>query len=229
MARHHLIASDATIRAVKSGHARDRLSDGSGLYLKLFVKGGSHGWRLDYSIDGRRNTISLGTYPEISLSLARQKAEELRKLIGEGTDPSLARKQAREERIKRRTAEQRSADGLPPLGSFEAVAREWYAKNKPTWAASHSSKVIRRLEVDVFPWIGLKPVSEIRPMDVLAVLRRVEKRGAIETTHRVQQNCGHPSSTVPDSRAPSESIESMSCKRKTPTLVMARFKFFGVI
>ena len=190
MAHHHLIASDATIRAVKPGHPRDRLNDGSGLHLKLFVKGGSHGWRFDYSLDGRRNTISLGTYPQTGLSAARKKAEELRKLISEGTDPSLIRKQAREERVKRRTAEQRTAAGLPPLDSFEAVAREWYAKNKPTWAPSHSSKILRRLEVDVFPWIGLKPVNAIRPMDILAVLRRVEERGAIETTHRVQQNCG---------------------------------------
>ena len=190
MAHHHLIASDATIRAVKPGHPRDRLNDGSGLHLKLFVKGGSHGWRFDYSLDGRRNTISLGTYPQTGLSAARKKAEELRKLISEGTDPSLIRKQAREERVKRRTAEQRTAAGLPPLDSFEAVAREWYAKNKPTWAPSHSAKILRRLEVDVFPWIGLKPVNAIRPMDILAVLRRVEERGAIETTHRVQQNCG---------------------------------------
>ena len=124
MAHHHLIASDATIRAVKPGHPRDRLNDGSGLHLKLFVKGGSHAWRFDYSLDGRRNTISLGTYPQIGLSAARKKAEELRKLISDGTDPSLVRKPAREERIKRRTAEQRTADGLPPLDSFEAVARE---------------------------------------------------------------------------------------------------------
>ena len=121
MAYPHLIASNATIKAVKPGDARDRLSDGAGLYLKLFVKGGSHGWRLDYSVAGQRNTISLGTSPQIGLSAARKKAEELRKLISDGTDPSLVRKQAREERIKQRTAEQRSADGLPPLGSFEAV------------------------------------------------------------------------------------------------------------
>ena len=106
---------------MKPGDARDRLSDGAGLYLKLFVKGGSHGWRLDYSVAGQRNTISLGTSPQIGLSAARKKAEELRKLISDGTDPSLVRKQAREERIKQRTADQRSADGLPPLGSFEAV------------------------------------------------------------------------------------------------------------
>lgn len=79
---------------------------------------------------------------------------------------------------------------MPAINSFEEVAREWHTKNVPTWALSHSSKIIRRLEQDVFPWIGAKPVSAIRPTDVLALLKRVEDRGAIETTHRVQQNCG---------------------------------------
>ena len=90
----------------------------------------------------------------------------------------------------RRTAAQRVTAGLPPIDSFEAVAREWHDKNVQAWAPSHSSKIIRRLEQDVFPWIGAKPISTIRPTDLLSLLRRVEERGAIETTHRVQQNCG---------------------------------------
>lgn len=186
----HLIASNATIKAIKPGDARSRLRDGAGLYLRLFVNGGSHGWRFDYSFNGRRNTLSMGTYPETSLSLARKKADEARKLVSAGTDPSDLRKEVRAERVLRRTAQQRSAAGLPPIDSFEAVAREWHTKNEPTWAPSHSSKIIRRLEQDVFPWIGAKPVGTIRPTELLALLKRVEERGAIETTHRVQQNCG---------------------------------------
>jgi integrase len=186
----HLIASNATIKSIKRGDARSRLSDGAGLYLRLFVNGGSHGWRFDYSFNGRRNTLSLGTYPDTSLSLARKKAEDARKLVSAGTDPSDLRKEIRSERTMRRTAEQRTAAGLPPIDSFEAVAREWHAKSEPTWAPSHSSKIIRRLELDVFPWIGAKAVSAIRPTELLSLLKRVEERGAIETTHRVQQNCG---------------------------------------
>jgi hypothetical protein len=186
----HLIASNATIKSIKRGDDRNRLSDGAGLYLRLFVNGGSHGWRFDYSFNGRRNTLSLGTYPETSLSLARKKAGDARKLVSTGTDPSDLRKEIRNERTMRRTAEQRTAAGLPPIDSFEAVAREWHGKSAPTWAASHSSKIIRRLEQDVFPWIGAKPVSAIRPTELLSLLKRVEERGAIETTHRVQQNCG---------------------------------------
>jgi hypothetical protein len=70
---HHLISSNATIKAVKPGDARNRLADGAGLYLRLFVKGGSHGWRFDYSLNRRRNRLSLGTYPSTGLSLARKR------------------------------------------------------------------------------------------------------------------------------------------------------------
>jgi len=186
----HLILSNATIKAIKNNDPRRRLSDGDGLYLRLFVNGGSHAWRFDYTFDGRRNTLSLGTYPTTTLSAARQKAEEARRVVDRGVDPSQLRKAARAKVVERREAATRAEAGLPPVDSFEAVAREWYEKNAPNWAATHSEKIIRRLERDVFPWIGKKPVASIRPADLLELLRRVESRGAIETTHRVQQNCG---------------------------------------
>jgi len=186
----HLISSDATIKAIKLGDPRARLTDGAGLYLRLFVKGGSHGWRFDYVLHQRRNTLSLGTYPKVGLSAARKKAQEARKLVSEGIDPSDQRKAVKAEAIQKRTAEKRAAAGLPPENSFEAAAREWYTKNAASWAASHSSKILGRLERDVFPWIGSRPIGDIQPLDLLAVLKRVEERGAIETTHRVQQNCG---------------------------------------
>jgi hypothetical protein len=115
--------------------------------------------------------------------LARKKADEARKLVSAGTDPSDVRKQGRGELALRRIEEQRASAGLPPIDSFEAVAREWHSKNAPTWAHSHSSKIIRKLQQDVFPWIGAKPVGAIRPMELLTLLKRVEERGAIETTH----------------------------------------------
>ena len=93
----HLISGDAAIRAVKAGNSRARLTDGDGLYLKLFVKGGSHGWRIDYSFAGKRNTLSLGTYPDVGLAAARRKAEEVRGLVADGQDPSGARKSEKSE------------------------------------------------------------------------------------------------------------------------------------
>src|SRR5450631_926025 len=189
----HLIPSNLTIKAIKAIKANDdrtRLSDGDGLYLLLFVKGGSHSWRFDYTFDGRRKTLSFGTYPDTTLSLARKKADDARQQVRSGIDPSDVRKAAKKVIERRRNADQLAAEGLPPIDSFEAVAREWYEKNARNWAATHSEKIIRRLERDVFPWIGKKPVASIRPADLLELLRRVESRGAIETTHRVQQNCG---------------------------------------
>lgn len=186
----HLIPSAATVRAIKPGDSRRRLSDGAGLYLLLFVKGGSHGWRLDYSFRGTRKTLSLGTYPAISLSAARQEAERARQLIAAGTDPSDLRQQAKHSAAKQRQIEALVEAGLPVPESFEAVAREWYAKYQPSWAASHAEKIIRRLERDVFPWLGGKAIQTIKPPELLDILKRVEARGAIETTHRVQQNCG---------------------------------------
>lgn len=185
----HLIPSNATIKAIKPGDPRQRLSDGSGLYLLLFVKGGAHGWRFDYTIGAKRKTLSLGTYPATSLALARQQAQEARKQVREGVDPSEVRQAKRAEVITQRKLAELAEAGIAPPGSFEAVAREWFTKNEPTWAESHSEKIIRRLERDVFPWIGNRPVGELKPGDILAVLKRVEERGAIETTHRVQQNC----------------------------------------
>lgn len=186
----HLIPSHATIKNIRPTDERKRLSDGAGLYLLLFVKGGSHGWRLDYTVDGRRKTLSLGTYPTTSLSLARKQAEEARRMVREGVDPSGTRKAARAERVRQRVVEDMAAAGLPPIDSFEAVAREWYGKHSPQWAPSHAEKIIRRLERDVFPWIGQKNVGAIVPTELLTLLKRVEARGALETTHRVQQNCG---------------------------------------
>jgi len=186
----HLISSDATIKAIKQGDLRQRINDGAGLYLRLFVNGGSHGWRFDYSINGRRNTLSFGTYPVTSLAFARKQADEARRKVREGIDPATERKETRAEVTRARAADRLAKAGLPPVDSFEQVAREWFEKHSPNWAASHSEKIIRRLERDVFPWLGATTIRSIAPKDVLAVLRRVEERGALETTHRVQQNCG---------------------------------------
>lgn len=186
----HLIASNATIQAIKPGDARKRLGDGAGLYLLLFVKGGSHGWRLDYAFQGKRKTLSLGTYPATGLSLARKQAADARRKLREGIDPSGERQAKRAEAETKRMLAELAEAGIAPPGSFEAVAREWFAKNKPTWATSHSEKIIRRLERDVFPWIGKQAIGSIKPGEILELLKRVQERGAIETTHRIQQNCG---------------------------------------
>jgi integrase len=154
-----------------------RLFDGGGLYLEVSPKGGKL-WRLKYRFDRKEKRLSLGRYPEISLADARKRREAARELIAHGVDPSEERKAKRAERDARLS------------NTFEAVAREWFEKQAANWAPSHSDKIKLRLENDVFPWLGKRPVAEVAAPEILKVLRRIEGRGAVDTAHRVHQNCG---------------------------------------
>jgi integrase len=169
--------TDVAIRRAKPSDKAVRMFDGDGLYLELAPAGGKW-WRLKYRYGGKEKRLSLGVYPDVGLREARERRDAARKLLVNGVDPADARQA---EKASRATA---------GSNSFEAVAREWYAKNKEHWAPSHSDKIIRRLERDVFPWLGMKHVGAIKPPELLMLLKRVESRGALETAHRVQQNCG---------------------------------------
>lgn len=186
----HLIPGDKTIQAVKVGDGQTRLSDGDGLYLLLFVKGGAHGWRFDYGFGGKRKTLSLGTYPDTGLKVARAKADEFRKLLATGSDPSTVRKVSKAEQKASIEAEVRDDQGLPPVGSFEAVAREWVAEiHQAKVSPNHAARTLIRFEQDVFPWVGRVGINELSAPELLKVLRRVESRGAIETAHRAKDAC----------------------------------------
>ena len=186
-----LISGDVTIRAIKPGDSRGRLSDGDGLYLKLFVKGGSHGWRLDYTVDGVRKTLSLGTYPDTGLALARKKADGARAIVSGGVDPSDVRKAAKVEAQRVRQAKSLADAGLPAIDSFEAVAHEWLEQvHAAKVSDGQRERTQLRLEREVFPWLGRQPLAGIKAPAVLECLRRVEARGALGTAHRVKQACG---------------------------------------
>ena len=188
MAR-HLIASDLVLKRTKPQANTQRISDGDGLYL-LLKPDGAKWWRFDYSIAGKRKTLSLGVYPDTSLAFARQRADEARVLVAAGTDPSDVRKAKKVDQAVQREAEHRIESGIPPVDSFEEVAREWFEKHAVNWSDTHSIKIIRRLEVDVFPWIGKRTIGEIEPPELLGAMRRIEARGALETAHRALANCG---------------------------------------
>ena len=190
MAR-YLIRSDRTLAVIRTGDPRRRISDGDGLFILLFVKGGSHGWRFSYSYHGKRKMISLGTYPDTGLKLAREKADAARKLLAEGTDPSQNRKAEKAAMRAQWALEEREARGLPPLDAFESLAREWFEVRCESWAPSYSQKIIERLERDIFPRLGRVRVDAITPPMLLEVLRRIEERGVIETAHRALDNCNH--------------------------------------
>ncbi|MCO5118775.1 MAG: integrase arm-type DNA-binding domain-containing protein [Burkholderiaceae bacterium] len=169
--------TDKAIRNAKPGPKPVRLADERGLYLEVTPSGGKW-WRFRYRHGGKEKLLSMGTYPDTGLAQARERRDEARKLLADGIDPSEHRKATKAMRAER------------DANSFEAVAREWYAKMAPTWAASHGDKVIRRLERDVFPWIGGRPVADVTAPELLVVLRRIESRGTIETAHRALQNAG---------------------------------------
>jgi len=169
--------TDSAIRATKPADKPIKLFDERGLLLLVGPSGGKW-WRFRYRFDGKHKSLSMGVYPDVSLAKARERRDEARKLLADGIDPSKNRKAQKAARADRNA------------NSFEVVAREWFAKFKPNWVEAHSDKVIRRLERDVFPWIGGDPIAEVRAPDLLACLRRVESRGTVETAHRALQSCG---------------------------------------
>jgi integrase len=169
--------TDVKVRTTKSQEKAFKLSDEKGLFLYVTPNGGKY-WRLKYRYLGKEKLLALGVYPDVTLALARERRDDARKLLATEIDPGEHRKV-----MKTATAD-RAAN------SFELVAREWFAKHSSNWVASHTDKIIRRLERDIFPWLGAKPIAEITPPDLLTALRRIESRGAIETAHRAMGNCG---------------------------------------
>lgn len=169
--------TDLFVRQVKPEAKPRKYADGRGLYLYVSPAGGKW-WRLAYRFDGKQKQLSLGVYPDVGLKEARERRDAARALLANGVDPSENRKAAK------------AARAAQTENSFETVAREWYAKQRESWNESHGTRILRRLERDVFPWIGGKPIADVTAPDLLSVARRIEKRGAVETAHRALQNCG---------------------------------------
>lgn len=165
--------TEMVIKNTKPAAKAQRLFDGGGLYLEVAPSGGKL-WRLKYRVDGREKRLSLGVYPTTTLKEARTKREDAKRLLANGIDPGAAKK-----------AEKESS-----AGTFEAIAREWLEKYSSSWSPGHSDKILRRLERDIFPWLGQRPINQITPPELLTALRRVEERGVIETAHRARANCG---------------------------------------
>jgi integrase len=169
--------ADVAIRNAKPKERPWKLFDGGGLFLEITPSGGKL-WRFKYRFGGKEKLLAVGIWPDVSLTAARRKREEARELLAQGIDPSEARKA---ERLRRKTLAE---------NTFEAIAREWDARHLSTRAKSHRDKVIRRLELYVFPYLGARPVAEITAADILACVRRVEALNKLETAHRTLQAIG---------------------------------------
>jgi len=174
--------TDVKVRNEKAGEKQKKLFDGDGLFLLIMPPGkktpnGSKCWRLKYRFGGKEKLLALGTYPEVSLSDARDRRSEARKLLANGIDPGEERKT------------KKALDADNAANTFEVVARDWYDKNKQGWSGGHSTTVLSYLEKNAFPVIGKRPISTITSPDVLKMLQDIESRKAISTAHRVRAIC----------------------------------------
>jgi integrase len=169
--------TDTTIRTAKPGAKPAKLFDERGLFL-LVTPTGAKWWRFRFRFDGKEKLLSLGVYPDVGLKDARDRRDAARKLLSAGVDPGENRKATKAARQDR------------AANSFEVIAREWYAQEAPGWAEHHGDRILRRFERDVFPWIGGRPIADLNAPEILAAMRRIESRGALETAHRALSNCG---------------------------------------
>ncbi len=165
--------TELAIRKAKATEKPQKLFDSGGLYLEVPPRGNKR-WRLKYRYEGKEKLISLGLYPTITLSEARVRRDEAKKLLAHGIDPSQERQATQ------------AAKFASESGRFEIVAREWFSKFQSQWAESHAKVNMQRLERDVFPWLGDRPIAEITAPEVLETLNRIVQRGSVETAHRVR-------------------------------------------
>jgi integrase len=154
-----------------------KISDSGGLHL-LVQPNGSKLWRLAYRSSGKQKTLALGAYPAVPLVEARRRRDAAKQQLANGVDPGIAKKE--EKRVTR----------LAIANQFEGVAREWFAARLKSWMPSYSERLMRRLEADIFPAIGSRPISSIEPPEVLSAVRAIEDRGAIELAKRLLQVTG---------------------------------------
>jgi len=167
--------SDMKVQKAKSKDKPVTLFDGGGLFLMVTPTGGKL-WRFKYRFDGKEKKLAFGSYPEISLLDARKRRDEARSQIAHGIDPGAVRKAQKQAKIEE-------------TETFEIIAREWQEKFKSKWQEEYADKIMRRMELNVFPLIGLRPIKNIKAPELLAVLRRVESRDALELAHRIRNLC----------------------------------------
>lgn len=168
-----------TARQVDTSKAKDKpykLSDGGGLYL-LVNPNGARYWRLKYRVAGKEKSLALGVYPDVSLADARQKRAEAKKVLAAGGDPGQEKQ------------EKKHARAMAVSSSFERLALEWHEHKSMNWSAGYASDILEYLRKDIFPYIGSRSITDIKPVDMLAVLRKMEQRGVLDKLKKTRQAC----------------------------------------
>ena len=165
--------TDTVIRKAKAKDVPYRISGGGGLYISITPAGGKL-WRWKYRFDGREKLMSFGTYPDVPLSLARERHSEARKLLATGVDPMSQRKAAK----------------AAAENSFEAVSKQWLQHWKHGKSPRHADYVERRIESDILPCLGARPIGEIEAPEIVAMVKAIEKRGARDIAKRSLETTG---------------------------------------
>jgi len=168
--------TDIAIRTAKSKDKAYKLYDAGGLYLGIQPNGGKW-WRYEYRFGGKRKLLALGVYPDVSLANARERHADARKMLAAGNDPSQVKQEAKRIAI------------LKSENTLEAIAREWHENSLNTWTPKHAENVIKRLEGDIFPKLGNRPINQISAPELLSTLRLIEKRGALDLCRTIAQYC----------------------------------------
>ncbi|AYH06835.1 tyrosine-type recombinase/integrase [Pectobacterium parmentieri] len=167
-------------RQVDTAKPKDKpykLADGGGLYL-LVKPNGARYWRLKYRVAGKEKLLALGVYPDVTLADARAKRDEAKRGIAGGIDPSEAKRK------------EKAILEAQVNNTFQDIATEWHSSKLKKWSEGYASDIMEAFNKDVFPYIGKKPIAEIKPLELLNVLRRMEGRGATEKAKKVRQRCG---------------------------------------
>ncbi len=185
MPKQIIALTDKKVDAAKPKEADYKLADGGGLHLFVTTTGGKL-WRLKYRFNGKEKLLSFGAYPAVSLSDARKKRDDAKRSLAKSIDPAAVKKEGKQTE---------KADEIKAALTFKTVALEWHGKNTPTWSTRHTADILNKLERDVFPALGDTPISDIKPSHVLACIKKIESRGAVETAHRtrqiIEQICGY--------------------------------------
>jgi integrase len=209
-----------TNTAILNAKAKEKdykIADGDGMYL-LITKSGGKLWKLKYRFDGKEKKLSLGAFPEVSLKEARERRSNARKLIADNQDPSAVKQEEKQQAI------------INLENSFESIAKKWFDNNITRWEEENATRTWRRLENNIFPTLGKKPINEIKPYEILAAIRVMEQRGATYLSRKTLQTCSavfryaraegkwnveyNPTADLSDALKPHEAMKHPSIKAK---------------
>jgi integrase len=168
--------TDVKVRNAKPTDKPYKLTDGEGMHLMVHPNGSKY-WRLQYRFDGKQKMLALGIYPEISLSEARQRRDEAKRQVANAIDPSEQKKA--EKQARKATVE----------NTFKAIALEWHEYKRPNWSKGYAEDIMEAFENDIFPDIGKRPIAEIKPLEILSSLRKLEQRGVLDKLRKIRQAC----------------------------------------